>query len=115
MTYKLKEGLDITKLTGEGADFEVVTQEDTAYIEDEEEVEEKLLYQSKVVEHLNPECADLGEEESSDSDANLDATVSVYVASVVPWWLMWEFGLSSYILWHLSLQKVVCTSYIVVL
>ena len=68
LTSKLKDGLDISQLTSGGADFEVVGQEDT-YIEDEEEVEEKLLYQRKVVEHLNPECADLGDEgASSDSD-----------------------------------------------
>lgn len=70
MTCKLKEGLDISQLTSAaGADFELVGQEDT-YIEDEEEVEEKLLYQRKVVEHLNPECADMGDEGiSSDSDS----------------------------------------------
>ncbi len=68
MTCELKEGLDLNQLTSGGADFEVIPREDT-YIEDEEEVEEKLLYQRNVVEHLNPECVDIDDgENGSDSE-----------------------------------------------
>lgn len=71
MTCTLKEGLDINKLTT-GTDFEVVANGNEPYIEEEEEVEEKLLYQQKIIEHLNPECADFyddaGESGSADGD-----------------------------------------------
>ncbi len=72
----MKEGLDINKLSTSGTEFEVISN-NSPYIEDEEEAEEKLLYQQKVLEHLNPECADFyGDEAEAEENDNDAADVS---------------------------------------
>ena len=80
VTCSLKEGLDLNKLSTTGTDFEVVDTNDP-YIEDEEEVEEKLRYQQEVVDHLKPECADFCEEGEGDEDNGNegDATSASFV------------------------------------
>lgn len=75
VTCSLKDGLDLNKLSTTGTDFEVVDTDDP-YIEDEEEVEEKLRYRTEIVDHLKPECADFceecdGEDNGNDSDPAL--------------------------------------------
>lgn len=80
----MKEGLDLNKLSTTGTDFELVTRDDEPYIEDEDEVEEKLLYQKKVVEYLNPECADFHDEgESGDSASDNDMASMIKGCTVV--------------------------------
>lgn len=75
MTCSLKEGLDINKLSTTGADFELVDRDDP-YIEDEDEVEEKLRYQEKIVDHLKPECADFCDDGEDDGSSDADALAS---------------------------------------
>lgn len=81
MTCTLKEGLDINKLTT-GTDFEVVANGNDPYIEEEEEVEEKLQYQQKIIEHLNPECADFCDDDSESGSADGHGDVDAAMASI---------------------------------
>lgn len=74
VTCNLREGLDISKLSTTGADFELIPNDDP-YIEDEKEAEH---YQQNLMENLNPECADFCDEEGDkNSDDDDMASVSV--------------------------------------
>lgn len=91
VTCDLKEGLDISKLSTTGADFELISREDKDEEEEEERaVEEKLAYERNLLQHLNPECIDLveEEEETGEDDGNGSAMVSggIVRCSVEPWW-----------------------------
>lgn len=76
VTCALKEGLEISKLSTTGADFELI-QEVNSFNEKEAEEDKRFQYQQRVVEHLNPACADFCEEEEEDeTDADADALAS---------------------------------------
>lgn len=84
VTRNLKEGLDISKLSTTGADFELIPNNEDAYIEDEKEAEQ---YQQKLIENLNPACADFCDEEdgknsnddstNDDNDDNIKASIII--------------------------------------
>jgi hypothetical protein len=90
VTCSLKEGLDLNKLSTTGADFELVGTDDP-YIEDEEEVEEKMRYQQNIVQHLKPECADLDHGGSEDEEAVENGSNGV--ASKASGWAMVLYSL----------------------
>ena len=70
MTVGLKEGLDIGKLSTTGADIEFVPKSEVEIteLEEEEEEENGEVYQHKVLEYLNPECADFHDDDENDEN-----------------------------------------------
>lgn len=79
----LKDAIEIDKLTT-GVDFEIISKEDNKKEEKEKEKADNLLYQERLLEHLNLDCMNFGEEVAKEEESmvNLKNPYSYVLNSV---------------------------------